>query len=428
MIPIQDLRANPEEYIERLNKRGWDSKETVEKILAADENRRTNQQKYDDLASELNGISKQIGQLMSTGKKDEAEVVKNKVADLKEQQKVAQKELQSSEEILRSMLLDLPNAPQKDVPAGKSEEDNVEVRRVGEPVKFDFPALPHWELAEKLKMIDFQTGAKITGSGFVLYTGYGAKLERALINYFLDFNDQGGYQEMLTPFVVNEDSGIGTGQLPDKEGQMYHIQNENFYLIPTAEVPLTNIFRDEIIPGEDLPIKITAYSPCFRREAGSYGKDVKGLNRLHQFNKVEIVQIVEPEKSQKTHEEMIAHVEALVASLGMPYRVLHLCGGDTGSASANTYDFEIYSSAQERWLEVSSVSNFEAYQANRMQARYRDADGKTQLVHTLNGSSMALPRIMACFMENYQTEDGILIPEFLMSYIGTDFIPLPESK
>ncbi len=422
MIPIQDLRANPEEYIERLNKRGWDSRETVEKILAVDEERRSNQQNYDDLAGELNSISKQIGKLMAEKKKEEAEEVKKKVSDLKEQQKVAQKILSSSEELLRSMLLDLPNAPQSDVPAGKSEEENKEIRRVGEPVQYDFEALPHWELAEKYNLLDFQTGAKITGSGFVLYTGLGARMERALINYFLDFNTERGYTEMIPPFVVNEDSGIGTGQLPDKEGQMYHIQNENFYLIPTSEVPITNIFRDEIITLEELPIKYTAYSPCFRREAGSYGKDVKGLNRLHQFNKVELVQVVAPENSRAAHEEMIAHVEELVASLGMPYRVLHLCGGDTGSASANTYDFEIYSSAQKRWLEVSSVSNFEAYQANRMQARYRDEDGKTRLVHTLNGSSMALPRIMACLMENYQSKEGIAIPEFLQSNMKTDFI------
>ncbi len=420
MIPIQNLRENPELYIQRLTIRGIDASAAVHKVLEVDTQRRQAQKLYDEKATEMNAASKSIGKLMSEGNKEEAEKVKSKVGQLKEEQKLAQQELQVKDDELRALLLDMPNAPQLDVPTGTSEEDNVEVKVGGPEKSFDFEALPHWELAEKYGLIDFKTGAKITGSGFLLYTGMGARLERALINYFLDFNTQRGYTELMTPFVVNEASGIGTGQLPDKEGQMYEIPLENFYLIPTAEVPVTNIFRDMII--DQLPQSFTAYSPCFRREAGSYGKDVKGLNRLHQFNKVEIVTIEKPENSNATHQSMIEHVEELVQSLGMQYRILHLCGGDTGSASANTYDFEIYSAAQQRWLEVSSVSNFEAYQANRLQARYKDAEGKMQLVHTLNGSSMALPRVMACILENYQTSEGIDTPEVLKPYLGSDTI------
>ncbi len=420
MIPIQNLRENPEEYIERLAIRGIDSGDVIYKILEVDAQRREAQKSYDEKATEMNTAAKTIGKLMSEGNKEEAEKIKARVTELKEEQKSAQQDLQVKDDELRALLLDTPNAPQKDVPVGTSEKDNIEVKVEGELIEFSFDALPHWELAEKYKLIDFKSGAKITGSGFPVYTGMGAKLERALISYFLDFNTERGYTELMTPFVVNEASGIGTGQLPDKEGQMYEIPLENFYLIPTAEVPVTNMFRDEIV--EELPQAYTAYSPCFRREAGSYGKDVKGLNRLHQFNKVEIVRIEKPENSNKAHQEMIAHVEALVQSLGMRYRILHLCGGDTGSASANTYDFEIYSAAQKRWLEVSSVSNFEAYQANRLQARYKDDNGKMQLVHTLNGSAMALPRVMACILENYQTSDGIATPSVLRPYLGTDYI------
>ncbi len=420
MIPIQNLRENPEEYIERLAIRGIDATTEVQKILEVDLARREAQKSYDEKATEMNASAKSIGKLMSEGKKDEAETLKSRVTELKEEQKNAQLDLQAKDDELRALLLDLPNAPQKDVPAGKSEDDNVEVKLVGDVRSFDFEALPHWELAEKHGLIDFKSGAKITGSGFPVYTGRGARLERALINYFLDFNTQRGYTELMTPFVVNEASGIGTGQLPDKEGQMYEIPLENFYLIPTAEVPVTNMFRDMIL--DEVPQAFTAYSPCFRREAGSYGKDVKGLNRLHQFNKVEIVRIEKPENSNQAHQQMIDHVEELVSSLGMRYRILHLCGGDTGSASANTYDFEIYSTAQQRWLEVSSVSNFEAYQANRLQARYKDDQGKTQLLHTLNGSAMALPRVMACILENYQTPDGITTPEVLVPYMGSEHI------
>lgn len=422
MIPIQNLRENPEEYIERLGLRGMDATKAVHTILDVYAQRRKAQQEYDEKAAEINTASKSIGELMKEGKKSEAEEIKKRVAQIKDAQKDSQRQLQMKEDELLALMLDLPNAPQKDVPAGKDETANVTVKEGGEKVTYDFDALPHWELAEKYDIIDFKTGAKITGSGFVLYKGLGAQLERALINYFLDFNNQKGYQELITPFVVNEDSGIGTGQLPDKEGQMYHVQIENFYLIPTAEVPVTNILRDEILANDDLPLAYTAYSPCFRREAGSYGKDVKGLNRLHQFNKVEIVRVVRPEESNQAHKDMIDHVEELVASLGMPYRILHLCGGDIGSASANTYDFEIYSAAQERWLEVSSVSNFEAYQANRMQARYRDAEGNIRLVHTLNGSAMALPRVMATILENYQTPEGIRVPDVLKKYMGVDII------
>ncbi len=423
MIPILNLRENPEEYIKRLAIRGIDASEEVHKILDVDAERREAQQRYDAMAAEINTTSKSIGQLMASGEREKAEEAKANVSKIKDEQKKANRELQIKEDELRILLLELPNAPQIGVPVGKNESANVVVKVAGPEVDLGPEALPHWDLAEKYGLIDFKTGAKITGSGFPLYTGWGAKLERALINYFLDFNTERGYQELLTPFMVNEDSGIGTGQLPDKEGQMYHMQIENFYMIPTAEVPITNILRDEIIEADALPLKYTAYSPCFRREAGSYGKDVKGLNRLHQFNKVEIVTAVRPENSNQAHKEMVEHVEALVASLRMPYRILHLCGGDTGSASANTYDFEIYSAAQQRWLEVSSVSNFEAYQANRMQARYRDENKKTQLLHTLNGSAMALPRVMATIMENYQTIEGIRVPEVLQPFMGVEIIP-----
>jgi seryl-tRNA synthetase len=370
------------------------------------------------LLARRNAASKEIGGLMAAGKKDEAENLKLEVGRLKVELDEVSAKLAAAEKELTDTLVKLPNLPSEQVPVGRTPEDNVNIRQGGEIPVLPEGSVPHWDLIKKYDIVDFETGVKLTGSGFPVYKGKGAKLQRALIQYFLDFNTAAGYTEYIPPYMVNEASAYGTGQLPDKEGQMYYMPADNFYMIPTAEVPVTNIYRDEILKQLDLPVKMTAHSPCFRREAGSFGKDVRGLNRVHQFDKVEIVQLVHPEKSYEVLEEMVAHVEKLVQSLGLPYRILRLCGGDMSFASALTYDFEVYSAAQEKWLEVSSVSNFESFQTNRMKIRFKDPEGKMQWVHSLNGSSMALPRIMAAILENYQTADGIKIPEVLVPYFG----------
>lgn len=418
MLPIQLLRQNKELVLEGLKKKNFKETELVDKILDLDERRRQVQAESDALAGTINSASKNIGQMMAKGQKEEAEQLKAQVATNKDQSKRLLEQLDVLDTELKDALLRLPNMPHSSVPFGKTPEENEVVRMGGSNPDLGTNKLPHWELTAKYKLIDFELGNKITGSGFPVYTGQGAKLQRSLISYFLNYNIDAGYTEYYPPYMVNETTAYGTGQLPDKEGQMYHVTEDKFYLIPTAEVPVTNIYRDTILTEQELPIKMTAYTPCFRREAGSYGKDVRGLNRLHQFDKVEIVQMSHPERSYTALEEMVAHVEKLIQSLGLHYRILRLCGGDMSFTAALTYDFEVYSAAQERWLEVSSVSNFEVFQANRMKIRYKDASGKTQLVHTLNGSSLALPRIMACLLENNQTAEGINIPEALQPYFG----------
>jgi seryl-tRNA synthetase len=422
MLQLSFIRNNRELVVASLQKKNFQDTELVEKIIAADDQRKQLQFQSDELLAKRNASSKEIGALMGQGKREEAEALKSVVSSMKESIDQLAQELTAVEAKLDGMLVRLPNLPHSQVPTGKSAEDNEVVRQNGEIPQLHTGAVPHWDLITKYGLVDFQTGVKITGSGFALYKGKGAKLQRALIQYFLDHNINAGYTEYIPPFVVNAASAYGTGQLPDKEGQMYHVTADELYLIPTAEVPVTNIYRDEIIAPTELPVKMTAYTPCFRREAGSFGKDVRGLNRVHQFDKVEIVYMTTADKSYAVLEEMVVHVEKLIQSLGLPYRILRLCGGDMGFASAMTYDFEVYSAAQERWLEVSSVSNFETFQSNRMKIRTRDENGKTQLVHTLNGSSLALPRIMASLLENYQTPDGILIPEALRPYFGSDMI------
>jgi len=422
MLQLSFIRNNRELVVASLQKKNFQDTELVQKIIAADDQRKQLQFQSDELLAKRNASSKEIGALMGQGKREEAEALKSVVSSMKESIDELAQELTAVEAKLDGMLVRLPNLPHSQVPAGKSAEDNEVVRQNGEIPQLHTGAVPHWDLITKYGLVDFQTGVKITGSGFALYKGKGAKLQRALIQYFLDHNINAGYTEYIPPFVVNAASAYGTGQLPDKEGQMYHVTADELYLIPTAEVPVTNIYRDEIIAPTELPVKMTAYTPCFRREAGSFGKDVRGLNRVHQFDKVEIVYMTTADKSYTVLEEMVVHVEKLIQSLGLPYRILRLCGGDMGFASAMTYDFEVYSAAQERWLEVSSVSNFETFQSNRMKIRTRDENGKTQLVHTLNGSSLALPRIMASLLENYQTPDGILIPEALRPYFGSDMI------
>jgi seryl-tRNA synthetase len=422
MLQLSFIRNNRELVVASLQKKNFQDTELVEKIIDADDQRKQLQFQSDELLAKRNASSKEIGALMGQGKREEAELLKSAVSSMKESIDQLAQELTAVEAKLDGMLVRLPNLPHSLVPAGKSAEDNEVVRQNGEIPQLHAGAVPHWDLITKYGLVDFQTGVKITGSGFAVYKGKGAKLQRALIQYFLDHNISAGYTEYIPPFVVNAASAYGTGQLPDKEGQMYHVTADELYLIPTAEVPVTNIYRDEIIPPADLPVKMTAYTPCFRREAGSFGKEVRGLNRVHQFDKVEIVYMTTAEKSYEVLEEMVVHVEKLIQSLGLPYRILRLCGGDMGFASAMTYDFEVYSAAQERWLEVSSVSNFETFQSNRMKIRTRDENGKTQLVHTLNGSSLALPRIMASLLENYQTPDGILIPEVLRPYFGSEVI------
>jgi seryl-tRNA synthetase len=422
MLQVNVLRQKTGWVKERLAVKNFKQLELVDEIVALDDERKKLQADYDSTQAKINSASKEIGNLMRQGKKDEAEKLKNEVAGHKLQVTSLNEKMNAIEKALHDRLIQLPNLPNEEVPRGKTPEENVVVRTGGEEPGLPANAAPHWDLIKKYNLVDFETGAKITGSGFPLYKNKGAKLQRALIQYFLDYNTSAGYTEYLPPFMVNEASAYSTGQLPDKEGQMYYIQEDGFYLIPTSEVPVTNIYRDEILKETDLPIKMTAYSPCFRREAGSFGKDVRGLNRVHQFEKVEIIQIVHPEKSYDVLEEMVNHVERLVQSLKLPYRILKLCGGDMGFASALTYDFEVYSAAQKRWLEVSSVTNFESFQTNRLKCRYRDLNGKTQLAHSLNGSSLALPRIMASLLENNQTEDGIKIPVVLYKYFGAEMI------
>jgi seryl-tRNA synthetase len=416
MLQLQVLRQNPDWVKQRLAVKHFSGTALVDRILELDDQRKKSQTDFDQTQAKVNSSSKEIGQLMAKGEKDKAEELKKTVASLKAALQPINEQLIAVEKQLQEELVKLPNLPSEKVPEGRTPADNKIVREGGSKPQLHAGALPHWELAKKYNLIDFELGNKITGSGFPLYTGQGARLQRALIQLFLDFNVKAGFTEYQPPLMVNESSAYGTGQLPDKEGQMYYVNEDKFYLIPTSEVPLTNIFRDEILKEKDLPVKMTAYTPCFRREAGSYGKDVRGLNRLHQFDKVEIVQLVHPEKSYEVLEEMVDHVEALLQSLQLPYRILALCGGDMGFTSAFTYDFEVYSAAQEKWLEVSSVSNFETYQSNRMKIRFKDAHGKTQLVHSLNGSSLALPRILACLLENNQTENGIQLPASLQEY------------
>ncbi len=422
MLTLKLLRENPEFVISKLAVKNFDAREIVEKINALDQNRRALQTELDSCLAEQKKKAAQIGGLMKEGRREEAEAVKAEVADLKARSAEIEKASQENNSELDSLVVLLPNIPCDMVPEGKGAEDNVVVKTGNEIPELGDNKLPHWELARKYDIIDFDLGVKLTGAGFPVYKGKGARLQRALINFFLDYNTKAGYLEVEPPVLVNEASGFGTGQLPDKEGQMYHATADNFYLVPTAEVPVTNIFRDVILANNDFPVKMTAYTPCFRREAGSYGKDVRGLNRLHQFDKVEIVRVEKPEESYAALDEMIAHVESIVKALGLPYRILRLCGGDMSFTSAITYDFEVYSAAQERWLEISSVSNFESYQANRLKLRYKDAEGKTQLAHTLNGSSLALPRVVAALLENNQKGDRIEIPEALRPYTGFDYI------
>lgn len=422
MLPIQLFRQERDRVIAGLEKKNFKEIQLVDRIIELDELKRQVQVENDALAASMNSAAKSIGQLMAQGKKEEAESAKAEVAQNKEQAKVIADKLTAIEKELHDTLVKLPNLPHDSVPKGKTPEENEVVKMVGSTPDLSAQKMPHWDLAARYNLIDFELGNKITGSGFPVYIGQGAKLQRALISYFLQYNIDAGYTEYYPPHMVNEASAYGTGQLPDKEGQMYHITEDGFYMIPTAEVPVTNIYRDTILTETQLPIKMTAYSPCFRREAGSYGKDVRGLNRVHQFDKVEIVQLAHPDSSYHNLEQMVEHVAGLLESLQLQYRILRLCGGDMSFASALTYDFEVYSAAQERWLEVSSVSNFENFQTNRMKIRFKENNGKTQLVHSLNGSSLALPRIMACLLENHQTPDGIAIPAALQPYFGKNMI------
>ena len=422
MLQVAYIRENKEEVIERLAIKNFDAKDIIEELIALDEKRRNTQSENDSILAESNTLSKEIGVLYKSGNIEEANAKKAETAVLKEKTKALHIILADTQEALQNKLVQIPNIPHKSVPAGKSEDDNEVISQEGELPNLGKNAKPHWELVAEKNIIDFELGVKITGEGFPVYRGKDARLQRALINYFLDKNTAAGYEEVMPPHLVNEASGFGTGQLPDKEGQMYHATVDNLYLIPTAEVPVTNIFRDVIVKKEDFPIKCTAYTPCFRREAGSYGKDVRGLNRLHQFDKVEIVQIQHPDNSYKTLDTMVEHVANILRELGLPFRILRLCGGDLSFTSSLTFDFEVYSAAQDKWLEVSSVSNFESYQSNRLKLRFKDEDKKTKLCHTLNGSSLALPRIMAALLENYQDTDGINIPEVLVPYCGFDKI------
>ena len=422
MLQLSYIRQYPALVKERLAVKNFAEPDLIDKVIALDDEKRKFQLESENIQSRANAISKEIGQLFAKGQKDEASAKKQEVESLNAAIKPVKDKLAELEIQVDELLVKLPNLPSEKVPAGRTPADNVTVKEGGIKPQLDAGSLPHWELAKKFRLIDFELGNKVTGSGFPFYTGKGAKYQRALIQYFLDFNTAAGYTEYLPPFMVNQDSAYGTGQLPDKEAQMYHVTLDDFYLIPTAEVPVTNIYRNEIIRESDLPVKMTAYTPCFRREAGSYGKDVRGLNRLHQFDKVELVQLTDPDKSYDVLEEMVAHVEKLVLSLELPYRILKLCGGDMSFASALTYDFEVYSAAQQKWLEVSSVSNFESFQTNRMKIRFKGTSGKTQLVHSLNGSSLALPRILAALLENNQSVDGIKIPAAVQKYFGGDLI------
>ncbi|MFZ5977793.1 MAG: serine--tRNA ligase [Hydrotalea flava] len=420
MLQVQVLRNNPEWVKERLALKQFKQPELVDEIIALDDLRRKTQAQFDAVQAQANAAAKEIGKLMAQGQKEAAETMKANVSNLKQEAGALSNALTETEKKLQEKIIQLPNLPAAIVPPGRSADDNEIVKTGGSMPQLPENALPHWELIKQYDLIDFETGAKITGSGFPLYKGKGAKLQRALVQYFLDENTAAGYTEYIPPFMVNEASAYGTGQLPDKEGQMYHATEDNFYLIPTAEVPVTNIYRDTILREEELPIKMTAYSPCFRREAGSFGKDVRGLNRLHQFEKVEIIQIVHPDNSYATLDAMVNHVERLLQLLELPYRILRLCGGDMGFTSALTYDFEVFSAAQQRWLEVSSVSNFESFQTNRLKCRFKDATGKTQLAHSLNGSALALPRIVAALLENNQNYNGIALPKVLHRYFGAE--------
>ncbi len=423
MLTLNLIRENTDEVIRRLLVKNFDAVKIIDEIVLLDKSRRSVQNTMDNKQAELNTTSKAIGELIRTNRKEEAEAARNKTFILKDEIKELGIQLTDTESRLDKILVVLPNLPHSSVPAGKTAEDNVEIRNGGKMPDLPPDAVPHWDLAKKYDIIDFELGNKLTGAGFPVYKGQGARLQRALINFFLDENVRAGYLEIMPPLMVNEDSGFGTGQLPDKDSQMYHVGLDNFYLIPTAEVPVTNIYRDVILEASGLPVKNTAYTPCFRREAGSYGKDVRGLNRLHQFDKVEIVQIQHPDKSYQTLEEMVSHVESLVKKLELPYRIIKLCGGDMSFTSALTYDFEVYAAAQKRWLEVSSVSNFESFQANRLKLRFREEGGKKPLLaHTLNGSSLALPRIVAALLENNQTASGIRIPAALQAFTGFDLI------
>ena len=422
MLQVSVLRNNTEEVKKRLAVKHFKQPEIVDAVIALDDERKRLQAEFDHTQSKVNAASKEIGKLMGQGNKEGAEALKSDVSGWKTSLEPLKEQMALVEKQLLDTIVILPNLPSPQVPEGKTPEENEVVREGGKKPVLPEGSVPHWDLIKQYDLVDFETGAKITGSGFPLYKGKGAKLQRALVQYFLDYNTAAGYTEYLPPFMVNEASAFATGQLPDKEGQMYHATADNFYLIPTAEVPVTNIYRDTILKPEELPVKMTAYSPCFRREAGSFGKEVRGLNRVHQFEKVEIIQIVESETSYTVLDEMILHVEKLLQSLELPYRILRLCGGDMGFTSAITYDFEVFSAAQERWLEVSSVSNFEGYQTNRMKCRYKDENGKIQLLHSLNGSSLALPRIVACLLENNQEADGIRLPEVMHKYFGANKI------
>ena len=422
MLQVSFIREHKAEAIERLSKRTNDAKSLIDAVIQLDESRRGFQTQVDTISSELNAISKEIGELFKSGQAQKANALKDKTAELKTTKNVLSEELNSTSEALQTLLYKIPNLPNSIVPVGSTEEDNEEVFRAGTIPTLSENALPHWELAKKYDIIDFELGNKITGAGFPVYKGKGARLQRALINYFLDKNTAAGYSEIQVPHLVNEASGFGTGQLPDKEGQMYHVTADDLYLIPTAEVPATNIFRDVLLQENDLPKMLTAYTPCFRREAGSYGAHVRGLNRLHQFDKVEILRVEHPSKSYEALDRMVEHVKSILDDLKLPYRILKLCSGDLGFTSALTYDFEVFSTAQDRWLEISSVSNFETFQANRLKLRFKNSEGKSELAHTLNGSSLALPRVLAGILENYQTDTGIQIPEALVPYTGFTMI------
>lgn len=422
MLQVNEIRENKEKFIQALSKRGFDASIIFDDVLQTDELRKITQAKLDEILAQSNSFSKEIGLLYKNGETHKATLLKEKTSQLKEESKKLNETLNNTLEKLQKLLFTIPNVPNELVPSGTDENDNEEIFKEGEIPKLAEEALPHWELAKKYDLIDFELGVKITGAGFPVYKGKGARLQRALITYFLDKNTCAGYTEYQVPHLVNETSGYGTGQLPDKEGQMYHVTGDNLYLIPTAEVPVTNIFRGDLRTHSELPILCTGYTPCFRREAGSYGSHVRGLNRLHQFDKVEIVRIEKPENSNTALTEMVEHVKGILKELKLPYRILRLCGGDLGFTASLTYDFEVFSTAQDRWLEISSVSNFEAFQANRLKLRYKDEDGKNKLVHTLNGSALALPRVLAGILENCQTPEGIKIPNVLVPYCGFDMI------
>lgn len=422
MLLVHEIRENKDAYVAALAKRGLQIEQQLDEIILLDETRRKTQASLDEILAKSNTYSKKIGELYKSGQAEKAEAMKQEAGKFREESKVLQEKLDQTINQLTELLYEIPNVPHESVPAGDSEDDNEEIFAEGDIPKLFDGALPHWELAKKYDLIDFELGAKITGAGFPVFKGKGARLQRALIAYFLDKNTEAGYLEYQVPLMVNEASAYGTGQLPDKEGQMYHVTGDNLYLIPTSEVPITNIFRDVLLDRDDLPKACTSFTPCFRREAGSYGAHVRGLNRLHQFDKVELVRIEHPDNSYEALDGMVEHVKDILRELKLPYRILRLCGGDLGFTSALTYDFEVYSTAQERWLEISSCSNFETYQSNRVKVRFKDEDGKNKLAHTLNGSSLALPRVIAGILENYQTEDGIKIPEVLVPYCGFDMI------